>query len=52
MHKTLKKDYGKCTMILIGNKKDTEVLLDLGTMNIKPQVKAEISIEFDANKHR
>lgn len=45
----LKKDYGKCTMILICNKKDTEVLLDLGTMNISPQGKAEISIEFDAN---
>lgn len=45
----LKKDYGKCSMMLICNKKDTEVLLDLGTMNITPQGKAEISIEFDAN---
>lgn len=45
----IKKDYGKCNMILICGKKDTEILLNLGTMNINPQGKAEISVEFDAN---
>ncbi|MGL5615233.1 MAG: hypothetical protein ACRDD2_03230 [Sarcina sp.] len=45
----LKKEYSKCSMMLICCKKEVEVLLNLGSMNITPQGKAESSIEFDAN---
>lgn len=44
----LKKEYENCHMMLICNKKDTKVLLNLGTMNITAQGKSESSHEFDA----
>ena len=44
----LKKEYSQCRMMLICNKKDSKFLVDLGTMNITPQGKAENSLEYDA----
>ena len=45
----LKKEYSQCRMMLICNKKDSKFLVDLGTMNITPQGKAESSLEYDAH---
>ncbi|MGL5767881.1 MAG: hypothetical protein ACRCX8_19775 [Sarcina sp.] len=44
----LKTDYGNCHMMLICNKKDAKVLIELGSMNITEQGKVESSHEYDS----
>ncbi|MGL4739225.1 MAG: hypothetical protein ACRC41_00240 [Sarcina sp.] len=44
----LKNDYGNCHMMLICNKKDAKVLIELGSMNITEQGKVESSHEYDS----
>lgn len=44
----LKKDYKECCMILVCDKKDFKKNINLGPMNISPQGKAEMNIEYDS----
>lgn len=45
----LKADYGHCQMVLVCNKKDGKYNVNLGPVNISPQGKAEMNVEYDAN---